>query len=188
MNPFVQEKNRRIVDAAILIVIGVFMCFFPRFTGDVFALVIGIMCVVFGAFYLFAYFWSFLIHDPWLLLAGIVLMILGICILNNPNTFLYISVYAASLYMMFTGISELAYSIDLAQLHIKNWWVDLVAAIIIFGLGLSLIIVDASNGNSVNLLMIFGGASLILEGLLEFLLIFVLHRDFKRVHKVVSEQ
>jgi uncharacterized membrane protein HdeD (DUF308 family) len=189
MNPFTEEKNRRIVDAIALILIGLFMCFFTNISLDVFTLVAGITCLVFGSFYLFAYFWSFIIHDAWLLLRGIFMLLVGVLILSYPGAFVYFMVYTCSFYLMFSGVEEIAYAIDLSRLHVKNWWLDLLNGIILFGLGLTLIIVDALNGNSPALLSIFAGASLALEGTMELILIFCLHRDFKRVKKnVVSDQ
>ena len=189
MNPFIQERNRRITDAIVLIVIGLLMCFFSTISIEVFTMVCGILCLVFGSFYLFVYFWSFLVHDADLLLRGIFLILCGTLILSYPGAFVYFMVYATSFFLMFTGIEEFAYSLDLASLHTKYWAVDLIDSIVLFGLGLALILVDVFNGNSPELLSIFAGVSLAIEGVMELIMIFALHRDFKKIHKnVVSNQ
>jgi|SRR5574344_649447 len=185
-----EEKTERILDAIFLIIIGILIAVFTNIAASVFALVSGILCLVFGAFYLFAYFWSFLVHDPWLLLRGIFLVILGSWILAYPGDFLYTMVFVVSFYLFYFGIQEIAYACDLGRLNVKNWWVDLVNGILMLGFGVAILCVEFTGGNSIQAVSILAGSSLALEGVMELLLIFVLHRDFKKFHKgvVVSDQ
>jgi uncharacterized membrane protein HdeD (DUF308 family) len=189
MNFLREEKTERIVDAIFLIIIGVLIAVFTNFAAGVFAMTSGILCLVFGALYLFAYFWSFLVHDPWLLLRGIFLLIMGSWILAYPGDFLYTMIFVVSFYLIYFGVQELAYASDLAHLSVKNWWVDLVNGILMIGLAIAILVLQLTGGNSVQLISILAGSSLALEGIMELVLIFGLHRDFKKFHKrVVSEQ
>lgn len=183
-----QEKTERIIDACFLIVIGVLIAVFTEPAAAVFALTSGIISIVVGAFFLFSYFATFLIHDPWLLLRGLFLVILGSWIIAYPVDYLYTMVFVVSFYLFYFGIQEIAYSVDLSKLSVKNWWVDLVNGILEILCATAILIVAFTGGNSVQAVTILCGASLALEGVMELLLIFVLHRDFKKFHKVVSVQ
>jgi uncharacterized membrane protein HdeD (DUF308 family) len=97
-------------------------------------------------------------------------------------------VFAVSFYLLYEGVEEIAYSIDLEKLHVKNWWLDLIDGIISLGFGVAILCVTFTGGNSIALISILCGASLMYEGIMELLLIFLLHRDFKKNDKVVSIQ
>ena len=189
MDMIKQEKTERIIDAAFLIIIGILIAVFTEPAAEVFALTSGIISIVFGAVFLFSYFMTFLIHDPWLLLRGLFLIILGSWILAYPVDYLLTMVFVVSFYLFYFGIQEIAYSVDLARLGVKNWWIDLVNGIVQVLLATAILIVDFAGGNSIQAVTILCGASLALEGAMEMVLIFALHRDFKKFHKrVVSEQ
>jgi uncharacterized membrane protein HdeD (DUF308 family) len=189
MNFIVKERSERIIDAIMLIIIGTLMCIFTGAAVDVFVMVSGIACLVFGVLFIVAYFGTFLIHDPSLLLRGLFWILIGSVILSNPGIYIYIVVFAVSFFLIYDGISEIAYATDLAGLKIKNWWVDLIMGILALGFGIAILAVEFAGGNSVQLVVILSGASLILTGILELVLIFALHRDFKKKNdKVVSIQ
>jgi uncharacterized membrane protein HdeD (DUF308 family) len=90
------------------------------------------------------------------------------------------------LFLMYMGIEEMAYAIDLARLHVKNWWIDLIYSIISLGLGIAILIVEYSGGNSIAMVVTMAGICLIVEGAFELILIFALHRDFKRASKFID--
>jgi uncharacterized membrane protein HdeD (DUF308 family) len=181
-----QEKTQRIFSACFLIVIGIIMCFFTNFTAAVFVTVSGVLCIVFGCLYIAAFFATLLAHDPYLLIRGFLLLALGSCIMADPGTYLYVVVFATSLFLMYMGIEEMAYAIDLARLHVKNWWIDLIYSIISLGLGIAILIVEYSGGNSIAMVVTMAGICLIVEGAFELILIFALHRDFKRASKFID--
>jgi uncharacterized membrane protein HdeD (DUF308 family) len=189
MNFVVKERSERIIDAIMLIIIGTLMCIFTGAAVDVFIIVSGVACLVFGVLYIVAYFGTFLIHDPALLLRGLFWILIGSVIMSDPAIYIYIVVFAVSFFLIYDGISEIAYAVDLAALKVRNWWVDLLMAILALGFGIAILVVEFIGGNSVQLVVILSGASLILTGVLELVLIFALHRDFKKKNdKVVSVQ
>ncbi len=188
MNLVRSEKTERIIDACFLIIIGVFIAIFTQFAAATFALVSGILCLVFGACYLAGYFVTFIVHDPWLLLRGVFLLIMGSWILAYPGDYLYTMVFVVCFYLFYFGIREIAYSTDLERLGVKNWWIDLINGILMIGCGAAILAVEFAGGNSVQAVSILCGASLALEGVMELILIFALHRDFKKFNKVVSNQ
>lgn len=188
MNLITQARTRKIVDAICLIIIGLLMCVFTQASAEVFVMVSGIFCLVFGVLFIAAYFGTFLVHDAYLLLAGLFWILIGSLILGDPGTYLYVMVFAVSFYLLYEGVEEIAYSIDLEKLHVKNWWLDLIDGIISLGFGVAILCVTFTGGNSIALISILCGASLMYEGIMELLLIFLLHRDFKKNDKVVSIQ
>jgi uncharacterized membrane protein HdeD (DUF308 family) len=190
MNLLKEERNERIADAVILIVIGVLTCCFSNLAADAFALVSGILCLIFASLYLFFYFASFIIHDPYLLLRGILLLFFGIWILSDPGAYLLLMVFFVSIYLMICGIEEIAYGADLARLSVKNWWADLLDGLICLALGISILVVEFGYANGVQMVTLLCGASLVYEGVMELVLVYALHRTYKRgFHKnVVSNQ
>jgi uncharacterized membrane protein HdeD (DUF308 family) len=163
------------------------MCLFTNFATDVFVTVSAVMCIVFGSIYIFAYFATLFIHDPNLLIRGFFLLLLGSCIMADPGIFLYVVVFAASFFMIFMGIEEMTMAMDLEQRNVKNWWIDLIYAILSLGCGIAILVVEFTGGNSLALVVIMAGAFLIVEGIFELVMIFALHRDFKRFTRVIDE-
>jgi len=188
MNWVRKEKTERIINACFLIVIGVVIAIFTRFAATTFALVSGILSLLFGAAYLVGYFASFIIHDPWLLLRGVFFLIMGSWILANPGDYLYTMVFVVCFFLFYFGIREIAYSTDLERLNIKNWWIDLINGIAMIGCGAAILVVEFAGGNSVHAVSVLCGAALALEGVMELILILALHRDFRKLNKVVSNQ
>lgn len=188
MNFIVKQRNERIADAIFLIILGILMCIFQRATIEVFVLVSGISCIVFGCFFLLAYFWSFFVHSPSLLIRGVILLLVGSLILSFSNAYIYFLVFSVSIYLIYAGIKEMAYAINLSRAGVKNWWADLLNSIIDLGCGLAILIIQFTQKDASGLVCVLCGASLILYGVLELILIFLLHRDFKKKNKVVSEQ
>jgi uncharacterized membrane protein HdeD (DUF308 family) len=186
MNIVTEEKNQRIASACFLILVGILMCFFTTLTASVFALVCGIVCLVFGCLFIAAYFMTLLIHEPYLLLRGLFLLFLGSAILAYPGDFLYVMVFTASFYLIYLGIEEMAYAIDLAKMHVRNWWIDLVGCILTLGCGIAILAVHFSGGNSIGFIVSLAGAFLIAEGVFELVMILALHRDYKRAFKSLS--
>ncbi|MCI2068320.1 MAG: DUF308 domain-containing protein [Bacilli bacterium] len=188
MNFIVEERNQRVFSACFLILIGILMCLFTSFSAGVFVIVCGVMCIVFGCLYVGAYFATLLIHDPYLLMRGFFLLLLGSCILSDPGVFLYVVVFATSLFMMFMGVEELAYAVDLAKLHVKNWWIDLLYSILSLGLGIGIIVVEYTGGNSLAMVVTMAGAFLIFEGVFELVMIYGLHRDYRKTVKFFEQE
>jgi uncharacterized membrane protein HdeD (DUF308 family) len=188
MNIVAGERNQRIVSACFLIVIGVLMCCFTNFSAGVFAMVAGIVSIVFGCLYIFAYFVTLLVHDPYMLMRGFFLLILGACILSDPGTFLYVTIFAASLFLMYMGIEELAFAIDLDKLGVKNWWVDLIYSLISLACGIAILVVEYTGGNSLGLVISMAGAFLIFEGAFELVLILAMHRDYRKFNKRIYDE
>lgn len=184
-----EERNRRIADAICLIVLGVLICAFYSAAVEVFCLVSGIVALVFGCLYVAAYFGTFLIHDAELLLRGLFFILIGVSILSDPGLYLYIMVFGITFFLLYVGIEEIAYAVNLKRLGVKNWWADLIAAIVYLACGIAILVVEFTGGNSLRAVTMLCGGSLILEGVFELILIYALHRDYKKANKnVVSEQ
>jgi uncharacterized membrane protein HdeD (DUF308 family) len=188
MNLLAKERNERLLDAITLIVLGLIMVLFPNFTTQVFVIVTGVLALVFACLFLFAYFATFLIHDPYLLLRGLLLLIVGTWILSDPGSYLLVMVFCISIYLIYMGIQEIAYAVDLHKMKVKGWWIDLIFGILSLGMGVSTLVIEFMGGRGDALVAIFAGSSLILEGVMELVLVYALHRDFKRASKIVSEQ
>ncbi|MCI2111694.1 MAG: DUF308 domain-containing protein [Bacilli bacterium] len=188
------DRARGIANAVVLIVVGILAICFYRLAANVFAIASGSVLIAIGCLYGLAAFFSFGLFDPFLIVPAIVLAALGAWIVADPGIYLYLIAIAAAIYLIYSGIREINYSIALKDLKSKDWWIDLVAGILFLIGGVAVFAVDVIGGDSFRLVTTFVGASLLLEGLIELILILAFHRSprwKKRKHgdhDVVSEQ
>lgn len=185
MNLIREEKTRQIIYSCLAIVLGILLIIYPEIGQVAFYITAGCLFVAIGAFYLVAYFSTIIIHDPRLLLASVGYLLLGSLVFTFPELFLSLAVILASIYFIIQGISHLSYSIDLAQLHTKYWWIDLMYSIVMFLLGIVLVVFSATPDiMAKNVLMIIAGAFFILYGVSDLALILVLHRSYKSLTQI----
>jgi uncharacterized membrane protein HdeD (DUF308 family) len=183
-------RTQKIIDAICMILLGILFVVVPEMGQEIFCIVAAVILYVVGIYCLVAYFYTFLLHDPALLIRALLLFLVASLILSFPGTFLYLSVILASIYLIVEGVVHLNYTFDLKKLNDKNWWIDLVYSIVMLGCGVALITVLGINqnaANAVNLMMILTGSFAIFDGLFELLIILFLHRDFKQAKKDIID-
>ncbi|HBB05807.1 MAG TPA: hypothetical protein DCZ41_04420 [Firmicutes bacterium] len=180
MKVFGKERNRRLMNAILLMVIGVLMAIFSAFAVDIFAYTLGTVFLVIGTFYIVCCLIGFAFFNPWLLLQGLLNLIIGSIAVSDPNAFTTWVFYIAAFFLIYQGVLEIAYSFDLKVMAVKNWWLDLAYGILMIALSVLVIALDLSKGVGANILMIVGGVGLFVSGFLEALFILLLHRTFKR--------
>lgn len=197
MKVFGKERNRRLMNAILLMVIGALMAIFSAFAVDIFAYTLGTIFLVIGVFYVVCCFIGFAFFNPWLLLQGLLNLIIGSIAVSDPGAFTTWVFYIAAFFLIYQGVLEIAYSFDLQVMKVKNWWLDLAYGILMIALSIVVIAMDLSQGVGANILMIVGGIGLFISGFVEALFILLLHRTFKRRtrkddddhnDKVVAEQ
>lgn len=183
MKLFGKERSKRLVNAILLMVIGILMTIFSAFAVNLFAYTLGTIFLVIGVFYVVMCFLGFALFDPWLLLQGILNLVIGSIAVADPNAFTTWVFYIAAFFLIYQGVLEIAYSFDLKVMQVKNWWLDVAYGILMIALSITVIAMDLSNGVGANILMIVGGIALFISGLVEAIFILFLHRTFKRRSK-----
>lgn len=180
MKVFGKERNKRLLNACLLMVIGLLMAIFSSFAASLFAYTAGAFFLVVGVLFVVLFFLGFALIDPFLLLQGILNLVIGSVAIANPDSFMTWVFYVAAFFLIYQGTLEIAYCVDLKLTKTKNWWLDLIYGIGMIVLAIALISLEISQGVGSNILMIVGGCALFLSGLIEAIFILFLHRTFKR--------
>lgn len=183
MKVFGKERNKRLLNACLLMVIGLLMAIFSSFAASLFAYTAGTFFLVVGVLFVVLFFIGFALIDPFLLLQGILNLVIGSVAIANPDSFMTWVFYVAAFFLIYQGALEIAYCVDLKLTKTKNWWLDLVYGVAMIALAIALISLEISQGVGSNILMIVGGCALFLSGLIEAIFILFLHRTFKRFKK-----
>lgn len=197
MKLFAKERNRRLANAILLVLFGILMSVFSAFAAELFAYTVGTIFIIIGIFYLTCFFLGFSFFNPFILLQGLLNLLVGSIAISSPDTFNSWVFYLVAFFIIYQGILEVSYSFDLKIFKVKNWWLDLLYGIVMIALSITLIVLEVINVIQPSILMIFGGACMIVSGGFELILILALHRTFRRRFekddndhddKVVSEQ
>lgn len=188
-----KEKSRVIGQSICLALLGLLIVLFPAFSGNVFSMVAGIACIVFGVLALTFFVITFIVFEPKLLIEGIVLIVLGSLILTYPSTFLTIIVYVLAIEVLYEGVMEIIYSVKMKKIGIKDWYIDLIYGIIMVALGVTAITLNLISSDFFLIVIELIGASIIFEAVARVLLVCVIHHDYKQIKKelqkdVVSNQ
>lgn len=175
-----EQRTRQIIDACLSLVIGVLLILFPEVGAAAFTIVAATVLYVVGVFYVVAYIWMFIIHDPALLVRGLCAIVVATLIMLYPGAFVNFVVAISSIYLIIQGIYQFCYAMDLSSIHDKYWYIDFIYSLVLFLSGLMLILSEPVFGiASVNTFMIMAGIFFIVDAVFDFILIYVLHRDFK---------
>lgn len=182
MNFFKREKVRLIAMSCLFIIFGILFCVIPNKSLSVIETISAVCLIVFGLISLFSYcFTPILFRDSSTLVKSIVAIMLGLLISFIPTFF----VFVVGLIVAFNGLERFGYALDVKEVGDKKWWIDFIAGLIIFALGVTAVILCNTSVAS-NIVMIYFGISLILDGLINIILIFALHREIAKVKKFVK--
>lgn len=156
-----------IVISAALCLLGAMLIFVPDFSAALLGVICGIVLTLFGVVKLIGYFSKDLyrLAFQYDLIFGIVLIAVGIVILARPESVLNFICIALGLTILADGISKIRISIESKSFGIREWWLILVSAILTSAMGLVLMFRPAQ---SVRVMMILLGVTLLLEGILNF--------------------
>lgn len=156
-----------IVISAALCVLGSLLIALPDFSAALLGIICGIILTLFGAVKLVGYFSKDLyrLAFQYDLTFGIVLIAIGIVVLTRPESVLNFICIALGLTILADGVSKIRISIESKSFGIREWWLILISAILTGGMGLVLMFRPAQ---SVRVMMIILGVTLLLEGILNF--------------------
>lgn len=156
-----------IVISAALCVLGVLLIALPDFSAALLGIICGVILTLFGVVKLIGYFSKDLyrLAFQYDLTFGIVLIAIGIVILVRPESVLNFICIALGLTILADGVSKVRTSFEAKRFGIREWWLILASAILTGGMGLVLMFRPAE---SVRVMMIILGVTLLLEGILNF--------------------
>ena len=178
---FTKLKWENIIAAILAIVVGVLFIILPKDSADVLCLIAGILLIFAGSFTLVAYIFSGFFLGAHLLIVGIMLILLGIFCLANPENIMEVLTVLFGLYIVIDGTTSIVDSVYCAKAKIKGWGLLLVLAILSIGLGTAVMF------STFDTIMIFAGCSLIIDGVCDIIETIVFSHKIKEAKKKLLE-
>lgn len=158
-------KTGYIVLSVLFCVLGVMLCFNPRFSALLFSRLLGIGMIVFGLIKLAGYFSRdlFRLAFQYDLASGILLIALGVIALTHADVTAGFLGVLLGVCVTADGLFKVQISLDAKRFGIRDWWLILILAIVTGAFGVLLLV---NPGDSAELLGVFFGLSLLAEGTL----------------------
>lgn len=143
MSTFVDELKHNYAFSTILtVLVGLVLVIWPDISGKILCYTLGAGLIIMGAILIF----SFIrgerlgVVNKFSMGMGIVLIVLGIFVCTNPQTVLSIIPVVVGIVILLHGCMDIAYTIDIKNTGASKWWLALLAAVITFAFGLSLVL------------------------------------------------
>lgn len=167
-----------LVTSILCIVFGLVLIIWPNVIADAACYVLGGVLVVVGIVHLALFFWR---HEvvpiaSVNLIFGIILIVLGIVIIKNPEFVQALFPVIAGGIIVIHGVVDLKYSLNLSSGKYQYWWVALLFAILTILLGVLLIF---NPFEALDLLFRIVGIVLLVDGATEFWIGYQLKRIVK---------
>ena len=165
VTPMRIAKIGYIVMSVLFCLAGVLFIAMPEISTKIIGICIGISMILFGIVRLIGYFSKDLYRLAFQfdLEFGILMMILGVIVLFNPESLMAFICVAIGISILLDGLFKIRIALDSKQFGIKSWWLILALAIVTGVIGVFLIF-DSSTGSE--LMTVILGLTLLSEGIL----------------------
>jgi uncharacterized membrane protein HdeD (DUF308 family) len=178
-------KNETIIADVLVIIFGLIMMIFPGISQAVICRVVGIVLIILGGTKVITYFSMDRVKVvlSFELIIGVALICIGLYFLIKPDKLAEFLTIIMAIVLIVGGTMKAQYAIDYKRLSFKNWWIQLIGALITIILG---IIVFANPFGASISLMIFIGISLIIDGIWDLVTIIHLSANIKNFNKEID--
>ena len=165
VTPMRIAKIGYIVMSVLFCLAGVLFIAMPEISTKIIGICIGISMILFGTVRLIGYFSKDLYRLAFQfdLEFGILMMILGVIVLFNPENLMAFICVAIGISILLDGLFKIRIAFDSKQFGIKSWWLILALAIVTGVIGVFLIF-DSATGSE--LMTVILGLTLLSEGIL----------------------
>ena len=165
VTPMRIAKIGYIVMSVLFCLAGVLFIAMPEISTKIIGICIGISMILFGIVRLIGYFSKDLYRLAFQfdLEFGILMMILGVTVLFNPENLMAFICVAIGISILLDGLFKIRIALDSKQFGIKSWWLILALAIVTGVIGVFLIF-DSATGSEVMTVAL--GLTLLSEGVL----------------------
>ena len=172
-----EQRRSSIAAAAITIMAGLLLVFWPGRSINLLCMILGIASGVIGIIYILGWITRRKEGAPaFFVLPGVLLIALGLWLIGKPESVVRLIQYMFGAILIFHGVVDLQGAIALMRQRCDRWWLDLLLALLTVGLGI-LILVNPF-GTFATLVMLIG-AALIFDGGSDLYLIWRLSRAVK---------
>lgn len=164
-----------------LIAVGILFVAFPASSGLMICYVSGSILCAWGIIKLIMYLRSDIkdVFGSYGLVTSVALIIAGIAVLVRPQFFADIIAVVFGCVMIIDGVLKLQYSLDLFRIKAKYWWVVLVLALVLIGVGLLIIFNPVF---STLTLIVFTGVILIFNGISDIIVALYITKSLKNIN------
>ena len=165
VTPMRIAKIGYIVMSVLFCLAGVLFIAIPEISTKIIGICIGISMILFGIVRLIGYFSKDLYRLAFQfdLEFGILMMILGVIVLFNPENLMAFICVAIGISILLDGLFKIRIALDSKQFGIKSWWLILALAIVTGVIGVFLIF-DSATGSE--LMTVILGLTILSEGIL----------------------
>ena len=165
VTPMRIAKIGYIIMSVLFCLAGVLFIAMPEISTKIIGICIGISMILFGIVRLIGYFSKDLYRLAFQfdLEFGILMMILGVTVLFNPENLMAFICVAIGISILLDGLFKIRIALDSKQFGIKSWWLILALAIVTGVIGVFLIF-DSATGSKVMTVAL--GLTLLSEGVL----------------------
>lgn len=118
------------------------------------------------------------------LLAGILIVVVGVAILLAPKTVMKLTVVVIGIVMLYHGVMDIKFGFDIKSCNGNQWAVTLVMGLVTCALGV-LVLVDPFESS--RLLMIIIGAGLMFDGISDVVTVSVMAQS-KKVYELMNQE
>lgn len=142
MKSIIQDmKKNYIVNAVIMVVLGLVLVIWPDFLGEMLCYLLGGALILMGAIQLIGFLRGerLGLYNKFSMLMGIVLVLLGIWICAQPHIVLSIIPVVVGVLVILHGLMDIQYTLDIKRTGNTKWWIALIAAILTLAIGLVLV-------------------------------------------------
>lgn len=141
MNFLKKLKTNVVISAALCILLGIVLVVWPDLSMQIVCTAIGAVLLIGGGVRLAAYFMTKdgSVYAQMNLIMGIVLAVVGVWILLQPDKVLAIIPIIVGIVISLHGINNLQQAVSLCKEQYDKWWVALILGLLTVGFGVLLI-------------------------------------------------
>ncbi|MDO5425539.1 MAG: DUF308 domain-containing protein [Eubacteriales bacterium] len=164
-------KTGYLILSAVFCILGILLIVYPDISLDLLCWVVGVLLIVYGIFKMAGYFSRdlFRLAFTYDLAFGMLDVLLGVVVLSHRFAAVNLLTLLIGIVILADAMFKFQITIDAKRFGIEKWWLILIAAIAAGAFGL-LLIINPFRGAQV--LMRVLGIALLLEGLLNFIVVF----------------
>lgn len=180
---FKRVKLVSLLDGVMAIIFGLLMILCTDFTKETIVYLFAGLFVVVGAVKMVNYFLYGI--EPFGFVLGIADIVLSIVLFSSANAIVESNVLGVLLgiVLLLKSLFAIQESFDLRRMGARLWWIDTILACVVFGFAISVVCNPASE----NVLFVLLGTTLVLDGLLNIVDVFVVSARVRKTTKTLKE-
>jgi uncharacterized membrane protein HdeD (DUF308 family) len=172
-----------LVLGVVTLVLGLIVTFYPNATLNVIAVLLGLLLIVSGLFYLIRVFGHDEAHRVWMGIAGLLLVVIGVVLLRHLHLTVALIGLIIGISWIVQGVIALIVSLSGDSREGRGWWIFFGIVSLIGG-----IVITAVPTKSVTALAVLVGIWFIVQGLFEIAGGFMLRHAISKAQSTVHPE